>query len=187
DPELVDKYTIKSPIQFMLTNLVKQDGPTYFEYLYNVNSRGLGMTSAAREALEKSIITEGSLVLLRMYKLETKSKVRAFFQGAVPVVFAVVGGAVALALLPTGIGVGIGAGIIAAGTIVGGVGGGALSSAVIGYPGEEVFRDCKECNAIGGIMLVPTKQSLNAEIPTRILTESGEQVIDTKICDNRVN
>lgn len=187
NPELIEKYTIKSPIVYMLTHKVRENGPTYFEYLYNENSRGLGLTNEVKEALDMSVITEGSLILVRMYKKETKSTVMAYAQGAVPIVFAVAGGIAVIALIPTGAGVVLAASIIAGGAIGAGSIATVISTATIGYPSEEVFRDCKECNALGGMMLVPTEQSLNAVIPTTIKDEGGERMLKIKVCDNLVN
>ncbi len=199
-----DQY-IQSPLIYMASHRISENGPTYLEYLYGNDGKTLQITSDKLEQLQKAIIPEGSYVMIQMYKEKTKSKTTVVLEIAIPVTvglavtfltFNPVAGAAAGSATAAGIAGGVVATKVAfVAAITAGVAAGAATSfagnelGVIGYPGKEAFRDCKECNAFGGMQLIPNEDtfSLTWEAKYKLKEKEQTNTETLKMCDILVN
>ena len=179
---------IQSPLHYMATHRIKEQGPTYLQYLYGNDGKTLQLTADGLEKLERAQIPEGSYVMVQMYKQKTKST----FQSAAEVIVPLAAGVTAAFLaFPTGGGSLALLAVVSLGTATT-VGTSYLADeiGIMGYMGEEAFRDCPECNAYGGMQLIPNEKTLNLQWKaTYQLTEKGhsEQIETLKMCGILVN
>ena len=181
-------YLPQSPALWMMTHQTKPNGPTYWEYLYKQNPKQLSISKEDINNMAHSAVLEGSHLLLRMYKLETKSRFKEATQIATPIIGGLTIAVGVITFLPS-----FGASTT---LIIGGVAlvGGALATnyltsniAFIGGAFTETFRDCPECNALGGLYLVPFDQALNIKQTTTIKNNDKEESKDIVLCNELVN
>ena len=180
--------SIHNPLPFILTRSPTGKENTYYELIYKV-PRGSNNypTKTQLDELSKpeaqSIVAPGSVILLQMHKLEAKSSA-SFYVGAALVGTAALGAIVltgGLAAIPM---VGLSAGL----SIAGAGGAAALLStvgatAIFSLTGSP-FSDCKECNGVGGIYLVPAEQSFSEKIK---LKDANDQEYEATLCNQLVN
>ncbi|MDO8628807.1 MAG: hypothetical protein Q7R56_03560 [Nanoarchaeota archaeon] len=180
-----EHYYPGSPALWMMTHQTKTDGPTYWEYLYHENPQQLQLTQEQIQQLSNANIAEGSHILLRMYKLEDKSTFKGWVQVGIPVATAIAGvilfvpsgGTSTILIIAATAGATVGAAVgIGIDTLIG-----------IGYPGEEAFKECPGCNALGGMYLIPSGQALNIKQPTLINKNGKTEELNLAICDELVN
>ncbi|MDO8556188.1 MAG: hypothetical protein Q7R96_03375 [Nanoarchaeota archaeon] len=195
--QILERYHILSPAEYLMTHQIRPGGPTYFEYLYNQDVKNLKITNEEFEQAKYAIVPENSQILLKMYKLDEKSEFKegAQYAGAAVGVLAIATGII-LAVPTFGassvlVAAGVSATAVttaAASLTLGGIAVAAGSATFIGYPTEETFRYCEECQAFGGIYLIPGDEALNIRQQTTFITEKKEeQTTNLKTCDILVN
>jgi len=186
-------YVITSPAVFLRKQNLPKTKTTYWEYLYNEEAAVL--SAKEEETLRKSQVLPGSIILLRMYRQETKSwvwsavtwigvalvviglaifVVATFGVGAIAIAVAKV--AVTLALI-------LKAALVAA--VIFGIG-----SATVYHAGLETYTYCQDCNGIGGIVLLhPDIMPLDTETKVCLeeKCESENDLTDVKICNLLIN
>ena len=186
-----DQY-VQSPLTYMAGHRIRENGPTYLEYLYGNDGKTIMLDSASQEKLRGAAIPEGSYIMLQMYKAKTKSKLTAVFEVVVPVA----AGIAAVALIPWTGGASIGFYVSVGGAVFLGAAAGTsiLSNelGILGYPGTEAFRECDECNAYGGMQLIPSESFINmqwkGDFETNDPSAKEEKKRETlKMCDILVN
>ena len=170
DNERLEKRSIKGLTDFLIMRSPKAGQKSYYEQLY-------GITQLVSDKKENNIIVPGSVILVQMHKLESKSgetyTYGLIFGGALVVIG--IGGA-----FFTG-----GASLVGAAAILGygtvaGVGAYDLFSVA-----ETAFSECKECNAIGGVALLPAEASFQEKIV--INDKQGKELYKSNRCDIMVN
>jgi hypothetical protein len=152
---------ITSPIPYLTNNKYTAD-KTYWDYLYNTDPR---FESEELTKMTKQIIPENSHILVMMHKIEAKS----VFWNAVKVTGGVILVAVGGILTATGVGAVIGVPLIY-------IGAGLTAAAVIGYAilapiVMDAYSLCPECDAVGGIALIPAGQNLHQKFTAEIQNE----------------
>ena len=185
--ELFEK-SIHNPLPFILAKSPINEDKTYYELLYKIPRGSKNYpTKAQLDELNKpearSIVAPGSVVLLQMHKLEAKSSV-TYYAGAALIGTAALGAIVltgGLAAIPM---VGLSSGLLIAGA-----GGAAALASTIGATAifaitGSPFSDCKECNGIGGIYLVPAEQSFSEKIK---LKDANNQEYEATLCNQVIN
>ena len=161
---------IVPPFTYLATTTLPGKEQTYWQYLYN--SEG---TADLKEA-EKSLVADGTNIVVTMYKIEGKSEFWTYAGGISGGVLVVVGGV----LVFTGVGAPIGALLIKVGA---GIGIAAVGTAILIPTAKSAFTYCPECNAVGGMALIPPGFDFNQEIP---LEARGEK-IEMPFCSLLVN
>jgi len=154
-----DGAFIKSPIPYLQTTTVPGRDETYWRYFYNTDPR---LSQQDITKVGAQMVGEDSVMLVNMYKTEEKS---TFLQAAAVAggVVLVVGGGL---LAATGVGAVIGVPLIK-------VGAGLAVAGVIAYVTfvplvENAFAECKECNGIGGLALIPPGFDLNQKFSANV-------------------
>ena len=149
---------IHSPIDYLANKKVPNSDITYYEYFYKQKLPPLSKEKLTE--LGNTGILPNSLILLQMYKKEDRtSKVGLIITGLLI-------GLVVVAGIAT---LGVAWGVIGTVTVI------ATKIAVIGMVigavinvGDQAFSDCPDCNAIGGIQLVPPTAELNMKVTVDI-------------------
>ena len=182
----LSKYNILAFNEYIATERVSKDGPTIEEFFYKTKSSSLTQNIIKSEMQKEDaqgtmLFSPDSAILIRMYKFEKKSKVK-FFLGLVGGGILVIGGAVVLLFTWwTGVGAGLGAFLIKLGI---GVGVAAVGVFILIPTAQYAFDDCiPECNAVGGIGILPPEVPFNTEIPVYIDDNKKQK----PICDLIVN
>ncbi len=188
DSERLEKRSIKDLTSFLMTKSPRSGEKSYYEILYKSTPYKNYLEELAKLQSEKgdSIIVPSSAIILQMHKLEAKSS------GVTSFVYIVGGAALAVGVVITG-------GILLAPTVavtsLGFFGAGALL--VVGAPlipvngyllvsnFRDSFKECKGCNAIGGIAFVPAETSFGHEIA--IKDDKGNELYKARLCDVMVN
>lgn len=185
NPEVMKKYFITSPVPYLrntqvprsadlLGSIRKRFGgkmPSQWEYIYN-EKKSMILKEKELKEFEKMYVSDGSLILLRFYKLQTKGFVSSVFRGisrfgwAIPMAGYkyITGEPIFSEVLPELANL-------------------ALPYAIIVEYGQDVFKNCPDCNAIGGIMLVPSNKLLSEEITVKV----DDEEITAPICQIVVN
>jgi len=165
---------IQSPTPYLSENKIPGMEETYWQYLYRSEPR---WTQEDLIKITKSVIQEDSLLLITMHKIDEKSKFWQIASAVGGVVLVTAGGI----LTATGVGAVIGVPLIK-------VGAGLVAAGVIAYVVfvpiiENAYADCPECNAVGGISLVPPGFDLNQKITAKVQDEKK----DVPVCTILVN
>lgn len=164
DNELLEKRSIKDITPFLTTRSPKEGQASYYEQLFGKTRLVTG---------ENSIVLPGSTILVQMHKLEAKEDVAA--------IGLIAGGVILAAGIAGAVFTG-GTSIVGALAILGTAG--VMSGSIIYNAGEEAFRDCKECNAVGGITLLPSEKSYSDEIDIKLTDGNSYKA---KLCNQLVN
>ena len=158
---------IYSPIEYLKNRKVPNSGITYYEYFYKQRPPILSNDALAK--LGDSGLLPDSLILIQMYKKEEKSHLGTYI-----IVGAVVAGGIILAI-PTG-GASLAASLV---TAVGFLKIGAIAT-LISYSAT-AFAECPDCNALGGVQLVPPTAELNMKVKVDIDGKQKEIPFCTKL------
>lgn len=191
DNERLEKRSIKGLTQFLIEKSPKTGEKSYYELLFGGQPYGnyLQELEKLENAKGQSIILPGSAIIVQMHKLEAKSSAVSSFAyiagGFALAVGVVVTGGIALPVVAAGLGfstaaVSAGAitlGVVAAGLIP-------VSGYLIVSNTIDAYSQCKDCNAVGGIAMVPSEKSFS-EL-REIKPEKGEPY-QAKLCDELVN
>ncbi len=170
--------TITSPIPYLKDHDYKE-GLSYWSYLYKT------APAFSQEELNKmgdSFVSEGSNIIIVMHKFNQKWW-GWYVLGTLGAGILIIGGAL---LTKTGVGAIIGVPMLMAGLKILAIGtvAAAITVATFVPLTMNAFKDCPECNAVGGVALVPEKMDLNQQIP---IEYNGVQYTNTTICDLLVN
>lgn len=165
---------IQSPMNYVAQTTMPGRQETYWQYLYKSEPR---LEQQSFTNLAKSVIEEDSLMLVSMYKTDQKSTLVTAAL-AVGGFVLVVGGGI---LTYTGVGAVIGVPLIKLGA--GLVAAGIVAAATFIPLAMNAYADCPECNAVGGIAIVPPGFDFNKKIPAKI---QGKQM-EIPICTTLVN
>ncbi len=179
--EDIAKYNILGIDEYLRTNRITKNGPTFYEYLYKekppIPEDTIKKIKENNLQNKTNIILPNSLIIVRMYKAKQKSTLSSI-GGAIVGSLLVIGGTVIAA---TGFGAPLGAAIISIGL---GAATGAIGIALLVNTASEAYDACiPDCNGIGGITIIPSEVPLSQEIPMEI---DGKQVMKP-ICDIIVN
>ncbi|MEK6951771.1 MAG: hypothetical protein AABX29_02040 [Nanoarchaeota archaeon] len=155
---------IHSPVDYLKNKNVPNSGITYYEYFYKERAPVLSNEDLVK--LGSTGVLPNSLILVQMYKKEGRSTWKIAITGIL-IVGAIIAG------IFTG-----GATWIVALIVITAAG---FSTASIVYIGNEAFADCPDCNAIGGIQLVPPNAELNMKVTVNLDGKQKEIPFCTKL------
>jgi len=170
DEELLEfikdkKSNIESPIPYLNNHKYKKE-QTYWNYLYNTDPRF--KSSEMTNLVDKTGLSDGSQIIIMMHKYDKKSKFWIVVSTIGGLTLAVTGGI----LTATGVGAVIGVPLIQLGA--GAVIGGGIAAATL-YPiAMHAYSECEDCNAVGGVALVPNEQDLTEKFTTEIKGKTKE-------------
>lgn len=156
---------ITSPIPYLKDNYFKKD-QTYFEYLYKTKPE---FSQEEITKFGKLALLDNSIILIMMHKYESKSTFWHIARIAIPLLLLLVG----VGLILTGVGaiggfalIG-GLKLLVVGAVIGSIG------IVAFIPlATDSFSECPECEAVGGVAIVP---------PTIELTETFRATVEGKV------
>ncbi len=170
--EDLKKYTIQPVHPYLMDEEIK-DGSTYWDFLYNEKAIKTQESKVGDNIY--SFIAPESTIVIQMYKLESK--------GWIPVGW-IVGGTLIgigiIATIPTA-GASLTLAVIGAGGWIGGV----VGVATVVHASFEAYKECEECNAIGGMQLIPPEQEFDIEMKVQLGEEGKEKQIP--LCSIIVN
>jgi len=158
---------IHSPIAYLVNTKIPNSDVTYQEYLYKEKDIPR-LTKNDKETIDSTGLLPNSLILVQMYKKDEKS-IFSFHSYA--------NAALALGFLVTGLFTGGLTWIGAASTI----GFYTTLAATVISTGDNVFSACPDCNAIGGVQLVPPNAPLNMKMKVLIDREDKEIPLCSRI------
>lgn len=189
DNERVEKRSIKGLTQFLITRPPKAGEKSYYELLFGSEPYGKYLQELERLENEKgqSIILPGSAIIVQMHKLEAKSSGVTNFVYIVGGAALVVGTVVTGGVLLVGTAAALGFGTLTVGTIVLGVASAGLipvTSYLLVANTVDAFSRCKDCNAVGGIAIVPSELSFSDLIEIK---PKNEKPYQAKLCDVMIN
>ncbi len=166
--ENFDKYRI-GPVTEYLKNEEMEDGKKIWEFLYN--DEAIDYKEEIHVGENKPNIDKGNeflsvvpetTIMIQMYKMEGKGKlVRNMIIGGAAIV-------TGLVLTSTGFGAVVGVPLIVAAGGVIGVAAGVGGIYMVVHSGSEAYRECKNCNGIGGIQLVPAQKAFDIEMDVQM-------------------
>lgn len=176
DEQRITERSIKGITNFLRTQAPEGSGKSYYDLMYK--------RSALKDIeSENSIIDRGSLILVQMHKLKGKSSDILNLEiglGGGAIVTGLGGAALAIA--------GVGLGVVTFGAAIPiailGVSAAAVSSYNLVGVGIDAFSECKDCNGVGGIALVPYDKSLTDDVKLEL---KGGETYKVKLCDLLVN
>ena len=186
DEQLIDfmkgsNQYITSPLRYLKETKILGREETYFEYFNNAQTISLTMDEIQK--IENTILLPNSLILVNMYRKEYKN-FRFASLVAVGTVAVLVGGGIVVGLASGGAALPawlvVSAKIITIGIVAKGIAFGGAAAAVYSAS-QTAFSDCPDCNAIGGIQLVPHNAELNMKNKFIIDEEEKEIPLCTKI------
>ncbi len=167
EEQRLNERSIKEIASF-LQRPPKEGQKSYYEQLYKVPE-----ISASLNEVSNAIIADNSAIIIQMHKLEAQSS------GAVVARFLIAGGVLALGVVASVATFGVStAGVIAIVATFPLTGLVAVSEFVA--VGQYAFAECKECNAVGGVSIIPSTKSFSHEI--EINPKSGGSYT-ARICD----
>jgi len=153
--ELNSKYQITSPLEYLKKPLASGSELSYWEYLYGEKS--VEYSEEELNAINDMIVLPSSQIIIQMYKSDGKIPAWKGFLyglGTASVLAGVWVGAVLLAPATLGSSLALGVKIsILLGTTV----------FMMSNPITHSYKECPECNGIGGVTIVPQGQDLNIE------------------------
>jgi len=158
----ISNKVIHSPVNYLRNTKIPNQDETYWEYLYGEN------VPLIRESeLEKSGVLPNSLILVNLHKEEGKSYGWSWI-----IAGTVVGGTLAIFFIPA---VAAGA-LVSAGTFftIG------LYATVASFA-YDTFKNCPDCDGIGGLALVPDGIQLDLKAKAVIDGKEKEIPLCTKI------
>jgi hypothetical protein len=170
-----DGAFVLSPIPYIQQTTVPGRDETYWRYFYKSDPR-LSQQDFAKINAPQAV-KEDSVILVNMYKIKAKSELLQIAAAAGGVVL-VIGG---FALAATGVGAVIGVPLIK-------IGAGLTAAGVVAYLVfvpliVDSYAECRECNGVGGIAIVPPGMDFNQKIPVAV----GGEVKQVPICTTLVN
>ena len=158
--ELNSKYQITSPLEYLQKPIKPGSELSYWEYLYGEKSIKYGKEEL--DAIKDMIVLPSSQIIIQMYKSEGKTPAwKGFFYGlgAAVGVTAVWVGAVLLTPLTFGASLAAAAKItLLVGTFV----------FMMSNPITNSYKQCPECNGVGGVTIVPQGKDFNVEVEFEI-------------------
>ncbi len=164
-------YTISSPNYYWATQKIpsgKDKGVTYWEYLFKEKPPVYSATDI--QDLKKIVVAPGSVTLVQMYKMDSKSSTGLLVKGGIGALVLIAGSVVALPaagiLVPLGI-----------------IGSWLLGSELLVTSLSAGFKDCPDCNGIGQVTIVPSNQAFSVET----LKNIGGKEIKVPLCTILVN
>lgn len=195
-----EKSFITSPIPYMIKpgNRWLFNQKNYFEYIYGVKDPNQVFSEEEIDSMEKMIVTDNSVIMLKMYKHNDKDSLATLASyGAL-----ILGGLMVIAggvLIFTGVGFVIGIPLGAAGKYLMAIGGVSLLLSAGTFGGILIFdpvnlnpfSECEDCNGIGSLKIIPAEFDLRQEVTVTYpapITRGGEEIVEQgAYCDHLIN
>jgi len=182
----VNDYMVEGFLPYLMKTQVPYQKVSYYEALYGKKPTVEDLKKAEEDAEKvNEVISPGSVILVQMYKLESKSTFGTYTRYIIAGV-GITAAAITLLFPPTWPAWGsvlatLAPVLIAKATLI-------VSAYSLFATTADSFKDCPDCNGIGGIHFVPALMAFDEEIELKYTDkEDNQKTAKTKLCTILVN